>query len=416
MIRAVDNDGNSVVIWSAEKGKAYFCPICHQPLIQKRGEQRSYHFAHVGIRSGGTFCTDHWNYDKTDWHIDWQKRFPDDCCEKIISVGTKKHIADVQINNLVIEFQHSPITLSEFRDRNDFYSTAGFKVVWIFDVSEEWESEKIVNDGYPANKYTWSYPRKLFREMEFKQENASLYFQFSDETDEDALVLERVTGGYNRFTQFYTDLNHALSIESFVKYISTEEKKVIPQKENKPEIPETVKGGSTIYELWKPKYSGMVVQNLVTGKEMVINGKDGEMYRQDHNPNKKIIGKYSNVGSDNRYHYSDYYPVWDEDKAVWVLKKAFISQEYLENEKIDTEISKQKIEGERLDYLLFTTPGNVFFCHFDKKYYYFQFVDNTRDRYNVYEFNPEDGEIANCHSNAFVYKMRDKKVWTPYSV
>ena len=43
----------------------------------------------------------------------------------------------------VIEFQHSPITAEEFNVRNQFYLTYGKKVIWIFDLSEEFEDGRI---------------------------------------------------------------------------------------------------------------------------------------------------------------------------------------------------------------------------------------------------------------------------------
>ena len=44
MLKAIDGFGVSVTIDAAEEGKTYYCPICKQALIQKRGEIREHHF------------------------------------------------------------------------------------------------------------------------------------------------------------------------------------------------------------------------------------------------------------------------------------------------------------------------------------------------------------------------------------
>ena len=411
MIAAKNKAGERVSIDYAIKGEPYFCPICNQPLIQKHGEIRQPHFAHVGTKKGYPPCRDSWNYDKTDWHIKWQKRFPDFCYEKVVTHGDEKHIADVLVNNLVIEFQHSSISLEDFTERNRFYTSCGYKVVWVFDLTEEREDGKITNP-YRENEYMWSYPKKLFREMNFKEVQATIYFQFDSSDDPDTGVLERVTGGYNRFTTFYTDNKRYLSIPEFVKYISKDEQKVIPPKVQKPAVPDAVNGGKTIYDLWEQKFSGMVVLNMVTGKEMIINGKNGEMYRQNRNPSGKIIGKYSNKGPDNKYRYSDYYPVWDADKAVWSLKKSFISNDYLENERIDKEIAELNIAGDTLWHLTLFEPTDVYFCLYNNKYYYFEFINSSR--FNAYEFDPASGEIHDECANELLHKLSNKHVWKVY--
>ena len=115
MLKAIDGFGVSVTIDAAEEGKAYYCPICKQALIQKRGEIREHHFSHIGPKGANKKnyvpCSDKWHYDKTDWHIQWQKRFSDESYEKVLEFEGKKHIADVLVGDIVIEFQHSNISI-----------------------------------------------------------------------------------------------------------------------------------------------------------------------------------------------------------------------------------------------------------------------------------------------------------------
>lgn len=326
--------------------------------------------------------------------------------------GDEKHIADILINDYIVEFQHSSISLNDFEARNSFYSSCGYKVIWVFDLEEEFSSEKIYK-YYGSNEYSWSYPKKLFREMDFKSVQATIYFQFDYCNDENVGVLERVTGGYNRFTQFYTDTRNVLSIPEFIKLLTEGDSKISPQKYDPPVVPDSVDEGKTIYELWKSKYSGIIVKNLVIGNEMLINGKDGRMYRRGHYPNEKIIGKYSNFYG-GKYHYSDYYPVWDEDKAIWTLKVEFISQEYLEREKIHNEIVNRNIAGKKLISLLISTEGQIFHCLLNNKYYLFEFINDNRMVFNAYEFDPPNGEVVGTHCNKEVHKLENELVWEEY--
>lgn len=326
MIKAVDQDGKTVNIDSVDPSLPCYCPICGKLLIQKRGQIRQHHFAHLsdrGTDSNDRQCSDRWRYDKTDWHIEWQKRFPEECYEVVMTNGNQKHIADIAVNNTVIEFQHSPISIDEFRDRNQFFASCGYSVVWVFDLMEEYSDQKIKCFG---EQFRWSYPKKLFRNMDLHNENVTVYFQLLyDETvpDEEQYVVERVSNAYRNFTSFYTDARRSFSVVEFVQFAILCPKKIIVNKRPNMALP-VVPGGKTILQLWNDDYSGMVVRRITDGKEMVINGNLHGPYRQDHNPKGKIIGKSSYVGSDGRYNYSSQYDVvWDAEKPIWELKKPF---------------------------------------------------------------------------------------------
>ena len=332
MLKALDSDGNSIAIDFASPKTAYFCPICNQPLIQKRGEIRQHHFAHIGVHGENSRnyvpCTDGWHYDKTDWHIEWQKRFPVECYERVVSFGGVKHIADILLDDTVIEFQHSNISLDEFNERNEFYTHCGYRVIWVFDMTELFDStcrRGIFCWGPKPNSYRWMYPRKFFRELEwdFSRRDVTLYFQFDTASSEEENVLERVTWARD-FSIFYTDLDHARSIPEFVGLAQNKCSSLLPL-EPAPVIMQPVQakaaGGATIYALWKPEYSGMIVRNLTNGKTMLISGRDGEMYRRG--ASGQIIGKYSNRTPLGRYVYSDYYVVKDAGEPIWVLVNLF---------------------------------------------------------------------------------------------
>ena len=148
---------------TADKRQFYYCPVCRQKVIPRQGNVNIDHFAHVSK------CDDHWNYDMSEWHSQWQKQFPQKNQEVVVEVEGIKHRADVMACGYVIEFQHSSITAEEFNERNNFYLSYGKKVVWIFDFSDEMESGNVdCYDEYKGKygnggKFSWKYAKRIFR-------------------------------------------------------------------------------------------------------------------------------------------------------------------------------------------------------------------------------------------------------------
>lgn len=111
----VARDTEGTLIWADEANKQtdYFCPVCSGKLILRAGEVNAHHFAH---EAGA--CPDHWHYDMSDWHKTMQEQFPIECREVVMKHNGEIHRADVFKDGVVVEFQHSPITPQEFRERN----------------------------------------------------------------------------------------------------------------------------------------------------------------------------------------------------------------------------------------------------------------------------------------------------------
>ena len=131
MIKAKEKNGEPILINNAIKGNVYFCPTCGEPLTIKAQKSKAVkpYFSH----KKGTLCTDTWHYDMSEWHRTWQEKFPEECREVVVEKNGVMHRADVLINKTVIEFQHSPITYEEILERNNFYLSCGYRVVWVFD-------------------------------------------------------------------------------------------------------------------------------------------------------------------------------------------------------------------------------------------------------------------------------------------
>lgn len=176
MFTALDKYNRKVSIDEATEDEPYFCEYCKEQLIIKKGDIRAHHFAHKGT------CTDNWHYDMSDWHKEWQNLFPVESREVVMESNGEKHRADVFINNIVIEFQHSPLSNDEFNERNNFYTSLGFNVVWVFDVQEPYSEEKIYKLKGHNNNYGWKY---AIHTLDGYNPNINIkvkvYFQYSSE-------------------------------------------------------------------------------------------------------------------------------------------------------------------------------------------------------------------------------------------
>jgi hypothetical protein len=158
MFIAVDKNGKCIEASEARRELQYYCPSCGNPVILKSGIQNTDHFAHIANE-----CADAWNYDTSEWHIKMQGFFPTDAREVVIRHNGIVHRADVFIENTVIEMQHSPISAEEFNDRNEFFTSLGYRVVWVFDVRDKKYNNQIQYlDEDTSTKFKWSHPMRIF--------------------------------------------------------------------------------------------------------------------------------------------------------------------------------------------------------------------------------------------------------------
>ena len=191
MFIAIDSNGNRTDSNEANKETKYFCPICGEDVKLKKGKINAPHFAH---QNGA--CSDNWNYDMSWWHRKMQNYFSQEYREIIVTHNNRRHRADILIDNIVIEFQHSPISISEFNDRNCFFKEAGYRLAWIFDLSEQYESENIYCHEQRDLDYLmhWKHPKKIFSNIQYlsdSNKNFVLWFAYNDE-DSDLLLLDKV--------------------------------------------------------------------------------------------------------------------------------------------------------------------------------------------------------------------------------
>ena len=151
MFFAIDKNGERVHINDVLDDETYFCPSCGEELALKKGSIKLHHFSH----KSNSLCNDAWHYDMSEWHSEWQNKFPKQYQEIVKTFEGETHRADVLIEEtkVVIEFQHSPLSFEEFIDRNGFYVELGYTVIWVFDVEEQYDAGYIIN--YEDNKWYW---------------------------------------------------------------------------------------------------------------------------------------------------------------------------------------------------------------------------------------------------------------------
>ena len=104
-----------------------YCQACESQMVPKCGQHVLWHWAHKSRKH----C-DKWWESETEWHRTWKSIFPVEWQEvvQIDDTNHEKHIADVKTSKgLVIEFQHSPISLEEMESREKFY----VNLVWVVD-------------------------------------------------------------------------------------------------------------------------------------------------------------------------------------------------------------------------------------------------------------------------------------------
>lgn len=107
------------------KGLKGICPGCGKEVVAKCGNIKVHHWAHIHIKD----C-DSWSELETEWHRQWKNHFPLSFQEVSFTdeVSGEIHRADVHTpNGITLEFQNSPLSITELESREAFYD----KLVWV---------------------------------------------------------------------------------------------------------------------------------------------------------------------------------------------------------------------------------------------------------------------------------------------
>lgn len=241
MFFATDSNGNRVSITEAVSTNEYFCPVCKTKLFIKDGLINAKHFYHSKHE-----CLDDWNYDMSEWHRHKQSFFNPDSCEVVVEYNGEMHRADVLINRTVIEFQHSSITAEEFERRTRFFIDAGYRIAWVFDVTDQFKSEAIgfLNEDRD-DLYIWKHPIRIFAKcptITDQSKSFSLWLTWDTEGNFDILnkVIWATRDDNNEYvlkrfavSPYLIDMNKEVDIDDFFKsqkdYLSDEIKNLKSQ-------------------------------------------------------------------------------------------------------------------------------------------------------------------------------------------
>lgn len=224
MLFAVDYNDRRVHIDETHSNQEYYCPYCGAPLTTKKGEIRQHHFSH----KQNHLCSDTWersqSYDISPWHNEWQSLFPKGNQEVKLSLGDTKHRADVMIDHTVIEFQHSILSVKAFDDRNNFYFNLGYKVIWLFDLSDLLDNQLFYKEASEGLEFYWRNPKKAFNNYDIQSGCIDLFFQLKSDSNS---CIVRVTGvsesGFENFTT-----SRFISKSDFLAYAGLKDGKCLP--------------------------------------------------------------------------------------------------------------------------------------------------------------------------------------------
>ena len=222
MFVALTYDGKRISIDNAQKDVLYFCPICGEKLTIRAVNSCNVktHFAH----KRGTECLDNWSHDMSEWHLAWQKRFPEECREVVVENDGVKHRADILIGDNVIEFQHSPITFDEIMQRNNFYLSCGYNVVWVFDANDRIKNSLDISiDPMECGDYDLCWKRKSPQFAFEKCHRVKIYLDYkikltsSEKLDDERNIMLLIEKMSSKDFAFYKTKNDYILPENFLK-------------------------------------------------------------------------------------------------------------------------------------------------------------------------------------------------------
>ena len=201
MLIAYNSDNNRIFIDEAVPQEQYYCPSCKGLLITRKGEIRRHHFAH----KPGSKCTDTWYplYDTSEWHYDWQSRFPKENQEIVLKHEGEIHRADVLTGRTVIVFQHSPISSANLQRFIKFYDSLGYKTVWLFDYTEQFSQNEIAVKDY--GELIFLRTPKAFEGVDLLDQQTEIFFQLRQNEEQSIVKITDIRGNRFDFLKWYSE-------------------------------------------------------------------------------------------------------------------------------------------------------------------------------------------------------------------
>jgi hypothetical protein len=210
---ANDKNRKRVSIDEADPNQTYFCPECDAALIQKRGEIKVPHFSHKPYEA----CPDTWTYGNNAWRSTWLRRFPSEYWEIRIGEPGDRHCADLVFFHTAVLFGIGRVSAKDFRQRTDFFHSKGYAVIWVFDLSVEYEQNLLTLQEGQSNLASWDSPYRLFRFNPEDDDQVAFYFDLGTIDDKKEPTLIRPFGHLQPFGSF--DIGDPLSASDFVDLV-----------------------------------------------------------------------------------------------------------------------------------------------------------------------------------------------------
>jgi len=165
-ITIIDYLNNKKIQKKVKKGKIFLVCEYKQELIKYESNMRCSHFKHKNIENNN-------NYNEmSEWHRNWQNNF--DIEKQEICIGNRR--ADVCIDNNVIEFQHSKISIELVDERNKNYTENNKNILWVIECNNDIQIniiEKEYNIEF-INNY-WKYDSFINCDYIFLDNNNDIY-------------------------------------------------------------------------------------------------------------------------------------------------------------------------------------------------------------------------------------------------
>jgi competence CoiA-like predicted nuclease len=136
MLQATDQNQNQILSWEANRDDNYFCPGCKEQVVYKSGVIVCAHFAHRP-NSLCSFATGEGaRHEEMKYQI---SRYIKEPMQVSLEVPFgKEHRADMVITSgrdrLVVECQASAISIPNWEERNRYYNSKGYPVLWVWDL------------------------------------------------------------------------------------------------------------------------------------------------------------------------------------------------------------------------------------------------------------------------------------------
>ena len=171
---AINKENQRININDAVIGEDSYCPCCKSLLVQKKGSFMIWHFAHKSLDN----CISYYD-NKGEWHRKMQELFPENNREIFESFSSYRHIYDVLTESgIIIEFQHSPISLEDFKKRTKDYVFRSLmnktpRPIWVFDYTERLFSlhTKRYENSPRRRRFYWKRASNIFGDyMNYKND------------------------------------------------------------------------------------------------------------------------------------------------------------------------------------------------------------------------------------------------------